>query len=90
VGAVAVLLDTLPAPSTDGVGEVYQRLKSILGTTAVQQVETSLQHRVKASIFPPARPEDGGQRATQGALEAGKTSLLVRILACDRTSWPGA
>jgi hypothetical protein len=27
------LLDMLPAPSTDGVGKVYQQLKNILGTT---------------------------------------------------------
>jgi hypothetical protein len=33
--ALAALLGALPAPSTDGVGEVYQRLKSILGATAV-------------------------------------------------------
>jgi hypothetical protein len=34
VATVAALLDTLPLASTDGVGEMYQRLKSILGTTA--------------------------------------------------------
>jgi hypothetical protein len=34
--AVAVaLLDMLPTPSIDEVGEVYQRLNSILGTIAV-------------------------------------------------------
>jgi hypothetical protein len=33
--AVAMLLDTLLAPSAHGVGEVYQRLRNILGTTAV-------------------------------------------------------
>jgi hypothetical protein len=27
-----------------GVGKVYQQLKSILGTIAMQQVENSLQH----------------------------------------------
>jgi hypothetical protein len=35
VVVAAALLDTLPAPSTKWVGEVYQRLKSILGTAAV-------------------------------------------------------
>jgi hypothetical protein len=34
VPTVAALPDTLPAPSTNGVSEVYQWLKSILGTTA--------------------------------------------------------
>jgi hypothetical protein len=36
VPTMAVLLDTLPAPSTIEVSEMYQRLKSILGTTTVQ------------------------------------------------------
>jgi hypothetical protein len=35
VAAVVVLLDALPAPFADRVGEVYRRLKSILGATAV-------------------------------------------------------
>jgi hypothetical protein len=35
--AVVILLDTLPSPSTDGVDEVYQGLKNMLGTTATQQ-----------------------------------------------------
>jgi hypothetical protein len=35
VAATSMVLDTLPAPSTNRVGMVYQRLKSILGTTAV-------------------------------------------------------
>jgi hypothetical protein len=34
MATMTVLLDTLPTPSTDGLGEVYQRLKSILGTTS--------------------------------------------------------
>jgi hypothetical protein len=40
--AMAKLLDALLAPSTDGVGEMYQRLKSILGTAIAQQVKSSL------------------------------------------------
>jgi hypothetical protein len=56
VAMAAVLLDTLLLPSTNGVGEVYQRLKSILSTTATQQAESSLQHRVEASVLPPAYP----------------------------------
>jgi hypothetical protein len=50
VAVVAAFLDTLPTPSTDGVGKIYQQLKNILGTAAVQQAESSLQHRVEASI----------------------------------------
>jgi hypothetical protein len=34
VAMTATLLDVLPAPSTNGVGEVYQRVKSIIGATA--------------------------------------------------------
>jgi hypothetical protein len=44
VVVVAALLDTLPTPSTDGVGEVYQRLMNILGSAAMQQAESSLKH----------------------------------------------
>jgi hypothetical protein len=36
----AALLDVLPAPPTDGVGELYQRLKRILSNVATQQVES--------------------------------------------------
>jgi hypothetical protein len=48
-----ILLDTLPTLSTDGVDEVYQRLKSILSIAAAQQVESSLLHQVEATILPP-------------------------------------
>jgi hypothetical protein len=82
----AVLMDTLPAPSTNGVGEVFQWLKSILDTIAVQQVESSLQHRIEASVLPPTHPKDGGQWATQGTLDAGTTSWPVGFSACDRLS----
>jgi hypothetical protein len=34
VSVVAMVLDTLPTPSTEGVGDMYQRLMTILGTTA--------------------------------------------------------
>jgi hypothetical protein len=64
VPMAATLLDTLLASSTDRVGEVYQRLKIILGTVTTQQVESSLQHRVDAYVSSPIRPKDGGQRAT--------------------------
>jgi hypothetical protein len=35
VATVATLLYILPTPSTNGVGEVYQQLMSILGMTVV-------------------------------------------------------
>jgi hypothetical protein len=49
----ASLLDTLSTPSTNGVGEVYQQLKSIVDTSTAQQQESSLQHQVEASISTP-------------------------------------
>jgi hypothetical protein len=36
VGIAAVLLVTLPAPSTDGVDKVYRQLKDILTIAAAQ------------------------------------------------------
>jgi hypothetical protein len=60
VTAAAALLDVLPTPSTNEVGKVYQQLKSILSTAVVQQAESCLLHRVKASILPRANPKDGG------------------------------
>jgi hypothetical protein len=53
MAVAATLLVTLPAPSTDGVGEVYKRLKSILGTATAQQSESFLQHWVEASVSTP-------------------------------------
>jgi hypothetical protein len=72
VALVATLLDMLPAPSTNRVSAVYQRLKSILDTDAAQQAESSLQHWVNASILPPTHPKDKGEWATQGTLDAGR------------------
>jgi hypothetical protein len=70
---------------TSTVGEVYQWLKSILGTPALQQAKSSLLHRVETSILPPpANPKDEEQKATQGALEAGMTSSLESFSTCDR------
>jgi hypothetical protein len=71
VATVVVLLDTLPLPSTDRVGEVYGRLKSILITAATQQAESSLLHRVEASGLTPIHPWDRGQGSAQVTLEAG-------------------
>jgi hypothetical protein len=44
MATMAVLLDALPVTSTDGVDEMYQRLKNILGIAIAQQAESSLQH----------------------------------------------
>jgi hypothetical protein len=78
----------LLAHSIDGVGEVYQRLKNILDTTAAQQVESSLQNQVEASILPPACPKDEGQRDAQGALDMGMASPSARFLTSDCLNRP--
>jgi hypothetical protein len=87
---VAMLLNTLPTPSTDGVGEVYRWLKNILSTTVVPQVESSLQHRVETTVLTLVHPEDRRQGAAQGALEARMASSLGRVSAHDRLSRPRA
>jgi hypothetical protein len=69
---------------------VYQQLKSILGAIVVQQAESSLLHRVEASILPLANPKDRGQKATQGAPEAGTDSSPVGFSICDRPIRPSA
>jgi hypothetical protein len=75
VAAVAAHLDMLPAPSTDRVSEVYQRLKSIHDTTTMQQAESSLMHRVKASILPPPLMTKFAK-----AGKIGRFSFLFRIV----------
>jgi hypothetical protein len=40
--AATMLLDTLPAPSIDGVDKVYRELRDILGVATEQQVVGSL------------------------------------------------
>jgi hypothetical protein len=47
----AALLDTLPAPSTDGVSKVYHQLKDILSIVTEQQVESLLQWRGEGSFL---------------------------------------
>jgi hypothetical protein len=68
MAAMTLLLDALPAPSTDGVCEMYQRLKSILGTVTARQVESSLQYQV-------------GQRVARGAFDTGTTFSPAGFLA---------
>jgi hypothetical protein len=86
VAAAAMLLDALPAPSIDRVGEVYQWLKSILGATITQQAERSLMHRVEASILLLVDPKDEGHRATQEALDVRMASSPDGFLTYDRPS----
>jgi hypothetical protein len=69
---VAALLDALSAPSTNEVGEVYERLKSILGTATVQQVESSLLHQADASIPPPPTPKTGDGRLPKELRKASR------------------
>jgi hypothetical protein len=42
MATVATLLDTLPAPSTDGVDKLYGRLGEIIAIATAPQVECSL------------------------------------------------
>jgi hypothetical protein len=42
VAVAATLLDTLPAPSIDGVDRVYCQLRDILGIAVEQQTKSSL------------------------------------------------
>jgi hypothetical protein len=74
VAAVASLLDTLLAPSTDGASKVYQQLKDILGVVAEQQAESSLQRRAEASISRPSRSKACRQRTTIEHPVAGTAS----------------
>jgi hypothetical protein len=59
VAAMAVLLDTLPAPSADVVDKVYQQLKDILSTAVAQQAESSLQRRAETSLLTPDHSKVG-------------------------------
>jgi hypothetical protein len=40
MATAVALLDTLPAPSTDGVGRLYHQLRDILGIATEQQAES--------------------------------------------------
>jgi hypothetical protein len=67
VAATTTLLDTLPIPSTDGVGELYQQLVNILGIAATQQAESSLQHQVEASVLTPDHSRQGAKGHPRGS-----------------------
>jgi hypothetical protein len=76
MAVVAALLEVLPTPSTDGAGEVYQQLKSILGTTTMQQAESSLLHWDEASIFAPHQPQRWG---TEGHPRSSRRGNIILI-----------
>jgi hypothetical protein len=89
VVAMAMLLDTLPAPSADGVDMVYLHLMDILGITADQQEESSLQRRAKALISSPSRSKASRQKATTELSVAGTASSPAQIPTHVRLSHTG-
>jgi hypothetical protein len=79
--AVAIaLLDTLPVPSTNGVGTVYHQLKDILGVAAEQQAESSLQRWDKVSILSPSYSKANQQRTVMEHSTEGTTSSPTQAL----------
>jgi hypothetical protein len=72
---VAVLLDMLPMPSIDGVGEVYQWLKNRRSAPGGELLTTSGQ----GLYFNPRLIPGRGQGVAQWALEAGTVSSPARI-----------
>jgi hypothetical protein len=84
----AALLDTLHAPSTNGVGKVYRQLKSILGTAAALQTESSLKHQVEATVSTPIHPKDstGDKGPPRGLRRREHLSSPARISAYGQLS----
>jgi hypothetical protein len=66
VGHAAMLLDTLPTPSTVWVVEVYHRLKNILDTATASQEESSFQHQVEVSVLTPDHSKIGAKVSPKG------------------------
>jgi hypothetical protein len=83
-----MLLDTLPAPSADGVDKVYHQLKDILGTTAMQQAESSLQCRPEVSILSLDRSKFSQQKVAMELLVLGTAPSLTQILSRVRLCHP--
>jgi hypothetical protein len=83
---VAALLETLPAPSTDGVYKVCQQLKDIPATTPTQQEKSSLQRWAEVSISTLSHSKVGGQRAIHETPELGTASSPAPISAHDQLS----
>jgi hypothetical protein len=73
-----MLLDTLPAPSTNGVDEVYHKLKEILGVVTEQQAESSLTRWAEVSVSSQARSKASRQRTASEVPLAGTVSSLAR------------
>jgi hypothetical protein len=59
MAVAAAVLDTLPAPSIDGVDKVYHQLKDIRSITTSQQAKNSLQCRAEVSVSRPGRSKAG-------------------------------
>jgi hypothetical protein len=85
---VAVLLDTLPTPSTDRVDKVYRQLKDFLIITAMQQEESSLQRWAKVSISSLGRSKATREKAAIELPMAATASLPAQILARARPCHP--
>jgi hypothetical protein len=83
VVAAASILDSLPTPSFDEVGKVYQQLKDILSTIEVQQAKSSLYCWGKVSILTLGCFKAGGQRAAQETPEVVMVSSPAQIHAHD-------
>jgi hypothetical protein len=77
---VAALLDTLLAPSTNRVDKFYHQLKGILGVTAAQQAESSLQRWAKISISSLDRSKASRQRTTTELPMVRTASLPAQVL----------
>jgi hypothetical protein len=90
VATTATILDTLSAPSTDGVDKVYQQLKDILNIAPMQQVKSPLQLWAKVSALTLDRSRAGGQWTAQGTLKVGTISSPVWISAHVWLSQPRA
>jgi hypothetical protein len=73
-----MLLDTLPAPSTNGVDKVYHKLKEILGVVTEQQAESSLTRWAEVSVSSQVRSKASRQRTASEVPLAGTVSSLAR------------
>jgi hypothetical protein len=83
---VVALLDTLLAPSTDRVDNVYCQLKDILDVTVMQQVESSLQWQAEVSMSSSGHSKASQQRTVTELPMAGTASSPTQVLA---HIWPG-
>jgi hypothetical protein len=74
VVTAAVLLDTLPVPSTDEVDRMYHQLKDILSVATKQQTESSLQWWAEVSVLSLGHSKASRQRTMMELSVAGTTS----------------